>query len=68
MQSNSYIDHVLPRLVEFYDKVRTYLQEREGGFSVTDPSRAEYQPLFLQDNAPCHTAHRVVAALRESGI
>jgi DDE superfamily endonuclease len=68
VDSNSYIDHVLPRLVEFYDEVRTHLQEREGGFSVTDPSRAEYQPLLLQDNASSHTAHRAVAALRESGM
>jgi transposase len=41
---------------------------REGGFSVIDPSRPEYQPLLLQDNASSHTAHRSVAALRESGI
>lgn len=33
-----------------------------------DPSWAEYQLLLLQDNAPSHTAHRSVAALRESGI
>ena len=67
VDGNSYIDHVLPRLVEFYDKVRTHLQKREGGFSVTDPSRPEYQPL-LQDNAPSHTAHWAVTALHESGI
>jgi DDE superfamily endonuclease len=68
VDSNSYINHVLPRLVEFYDEVRTHLQQREGGFTVIDPSRPEYQPLLLQDNAPSHTAHRAVAALRESGI
>jgi hypothetical protein len=42
VDSNSHIDHVLPRLVEFYDEVRTHLQKHEGDFSVTDLSRAEY--------------------------
>jgi hypothetical protein len=68
VDSNSYVDHVLPKLTEFYDEVRTHLQERERGFIITDPSRAEYQPLLLQDNAPSHTAHRSVTALRESDI
>ena len=35
VDSNSYIDHVLPRLVEFYDEVRAHLSKREGGFGVT---------------------------------
>lgn len=67
VDSNSYIDHVLLRLVEFYDEVRTHLQKHEGGFSVTDPS-PKYQPPLLQDNVSSHTAYRAVAALRESGI
>jgi hypothetical protein len=50
VDSNSYINHILPRLVEFYDEVRTHLQKHEGDFSVTDLLKAEYQPL-LQDNA-----------------
>jgi hypothetical protein len=68
VDSNSYVDHVLLKLVEFNDEVRTHLQMREGGFSVIDLSRPEYQPLLLQDNVSSYTAHRLVAALRESGI
>ena len=57
VDSNTYIDHILPRLVEFYDEVRTHLQKRKGGFSVIDPSWPEYQPLLLQDNTPSHITH-----------
>jgi hypothetical protein len=42
VDNNSYINHVLPKLVEFYDEVRTHLSKRERDFSVTDPSWAEY--------------------------
>jgi hypothetical protein len=47
VDSNSYVDHVLPKLAEFYDEVRT---------------QVEYQPLLLQDNATSHTAYHAVAA------
>jgi hypothetical protein len=68
VDSKVYVDHVVPRLAEFYAEVRILLQQREGGFTITELSRPEYQPLLLQDNATCHTAAISVAALRATEI